>query len=176
MTYVYLKHVDLASINYVSTDKYEELHPGRTAGIYVNKQLIGIIGQVHPNIAKQYKIPLTYVFEINADILLNFVDFKQTFNEIVKYPSVSRDLAILVDNNITNQEILDCIRERGGKRLVAINLFDLYTGEKIPDGKKSLAYNLIFQDANNTLTEEKVDKLVEKITVKLTESVNAVIR
>lgn len=175
-SYLSQLNVDLASINYVSTDKYEELHPGRTAEIYVNKQLIGIIGQVHPNIAKQYKIPLTYVFEINADILLNFVDFKQTFNEIVKYPSVSRDLAILVDNNITNQEILDCIRERGGKRLVAINLFDLYTGEKIPDGKKSLAYNLIFQDANNTLTEEKVDKLVEKITVKLTESVNAVIR
>ena len=100
----------------------------------------------------------------------------QPFVEITKFPAVSRDIALLLKAEITHQEVLDAIYSAGVKRLVAVKLFDVYAGEKLGAGMKSMAYSLTFQNPNDNLTDEEVAKYMEKITKALTEKVEAEVR
>ncbi|MER0122181.1 phenylalanine--tRNA ligase subunit beta [Streptococcus sp. ZJ93] len=154
-------------VNYVATSSLAALHPGRTAQIELNAQVIGFVGQVHPQLAKDYGIPETYVAEVNVDALEAALQPAQPFVEISKFPAVSRDIALLVDRDTQHQAILDAIAGANVKRLTKVSLFDIYTGSNIEAGKKSMAYNLTFQNPQDSLTDEEVAKYMEKISVAL---------
>ena len=164
------------SVDYVPTKDLASMHPGRTAAIVLDGQMIGFLGQVHPQTAKNYGIPETYVAEINLSAVEAALQPAQPFVEITKFPAVSRDIALLLKAEITHQEVLDAIYSAGVKRLVAVKLFDVYAGEKLGAGMKSMAYSLTFQNPNDNLTDEEVAKYMEKITKVLTEKVEAEVR
>ena len=164
------------SVDYVPTKDLASMHPGRTAAIVLDGQTIGFLGQVHPQTAKNYGIPETYVAEINLSAVEAALQPAQPFVEITKFPAVSRDIALLLKAEITHQEVLDAIYSAGVKRLVAVKLFDVYVGEKLGAGMKSMAYSLTFQNPNDNLTDEEVAKYMEKITKALTEKVKAEVR
>ncbi len=140
----------------VVDDLPKEFHPGSSASIILNGKKVGIIGKVHPNVSKDD----IYLMEINLTILEELKVGKISYQEISKYPSISKDVAFIVDNKLTNEELIKEIKKVGGKYLTNIELFDLYN---LDQEKKSLAYNLTFSDKNSTLTDEIVMPLFEKI-------------
>ncbi|MGT2907571.1 phenylalanine--tRNA ligase subunit beta [Streptococcus dentiloxodontae] len=152
------------------------MHPGRTAAILLDGQAVGFVGQVHPQTAKDYSIPETYVAEINLDAVEAALTDDKVFQDITKFPAVSRDIALLLDAEVSHQEVVDAIQSAGVKRLAAIKLFDVFSGEKLGLGKKSMAYSLTFQNPSDNLTDEEVAKYMEKITKALTETVGAEVR
>lgn len=119
----------------------EEVHPGQAALISVNNDIVGIIGRVHPMLEKE---PV-YVFEIDLDKLLDKKVGKMKYKEISKFPSVKKDLAVVVDKDITSEEIATIIKKAGGSSLSRIEVFDVYTGKGIEENKKSIAYSLTFE-------------------------------
>lgn len=173
----YLKNMGIAGkITYVPTSDRQEIHPGRTADIMVDDQLVGFIGQVHPQTAKEYKIPETYVFELNLELLLAAPKIENEYTPISKYPSITRDIALLVDDDVENATIVEAIKQKGGAYLKDIHLFDVYAGSHLPAGKKSLAYTLTYQDDKGTLTEDQVNTAFDKVTAYLQDKVDAEIR
>lgn len=141
----------------------KELHPGQSALISVNNDIVGVIGKVHPQIAKE----AVYVMEINLDKLLSKKTGKMKYKEISKYPTVKKDIAILADKNIEASQIAMQIKKAAGSLLISSEVFDLYTGKGIPEGKKSLAYSLTFGSNDRTLTDEEINAILNKIIEKL---------
>ena len=145
----------------------KEFHPGQTAEISVNNDIVGIIGRIHPEIEKD----AVYVMEINLDKLLAKRVGKMKFKEISKFPVIRKDLSILVDKNITSKEIETKIKKKAGRLLLDIKVFDLYEGKNISDkNKKSLAYSLTFGDQNRTLNDDEINAIMEKIIEDLEKS------
>ncbi|MGO3732873.1 MAG: phenylalanine--tRNA ligase subunit beta [Vagococcus sp.] len=163
-------------VRYEPTQLYTDLHPGRTASITVNDTVIGFIGQVHPLVANDMDLNETYVSELDLAVLCEVVDKGILYHEVGKYPSIKRDMALLVDVSVSNQDILDVIHSKGGKYLKSVQLFDIFQGEKLGLNKKSLAYSLMFQNDEGTLVDDDVTTAVEKIKTALTEGLNTEIR
>ena len=137
----------------------DELHPGQAAQISVNNDVVGIIGRIHPKLSKES----IYVFEIDLDKLLDKKVGKMKYKEISKYPSVKKDLALVVDKSMTSKEVEINIKKAGGSLLTNIEVFDVYEGTGIPEGKKSLAYSLTFEKSDRTLTDEEINNTMDKI-------------
>lgn len=173
----YLANMAVAGkIEYVADSSRPEMHPGRTANILLDGHVIGFIGQVHPNTAKEYKIPETYVFELNLEDILAAPSRDKHYEHISKYPEITRDIALLVDETVTNEQIKDIIRQRGGAFLKNVHLFDVYAGAHLPKGKKSMAYTLTYQDNEGTLQEETVNKAFAKVEQHLQDELGAQVR
>ena len=154
-----------------------DMHPGRTAAIYAGETYLGFIGEVHPNTAKEYKLKQrVYVFELDLQKVIELPKAAKLYTPVSKYPSITRDIALAVSTEVTNQQIEDCIRKNGGAFLKDIKLFDVYQGEHIMAGFKSLAYTLVYSDPNATLQDEAVTKAFEKVQAKLVEEFEADIR
>ena len=148
----------------------KELHPGVSAAINVNGTNLGIIGKLHPSIAKDD----IYVIEINLTKLLNIKTARMKYKEISKFPGIVKDVAFIIDNNKTNQEIETAIKKAGGKLLNKIKVFDIYNN--IEENKKSIAYKLTFQEQERTLTEEEVMEVFNKIISEVESKCNAKVR
>ena len=161
---------------YVANSQIKSMHPGRTALISINGQPVGFVGQVHPATSKAYDIPETYVAELNLSAIEEQLQPAQPFTEITKFPAVSRDVALLLKAEITHQEVLDAIQAASVKRLTDIKLFDIFSGDKLGVGLKSMAYSLTFQNPESSLTDEEVAKYMEKIEKSLTEKLGAEVR
>ena len=149
-----------------------ELHPGVSANIILQGKIIGVIGKLHPTITKDD----VYVFEINLDKLLTNRTSNIKFKEIPKYLGMEKDVAFVVKKNVSNKEIIDVIKKSGGRLLTDINVFDVYTGDKIGDDEISIAYKLKFEDVNKTLTEEEVMDVFNKIIIDVENKLNAKVR
>ena len=149
----------------------KEFHPYQTAQISVNNDVVGIIGKLHPNCTKDN----VYVLEINLDKLLEKKTGKMKYKEISKFPSVKKDLAVVIDKDITSEEIAKQIKKLAGNLLLGSKIFDVYTGENIEENKKSIAYSLEFGAADRTLTDDEINAILEKIIVGL-EKQGAIIR
>ncbi|EFR44183.1 phenylalanine--tRNA ligase subunit beta [Streptococcus pseudoporcinus] len=163
-------------VHFVAEKEMASMHPGRTARLILNNQTIGFIGQVHPQVASDYDIPETYVAELNLQIIEENMKSNQVFNEISKVPAVSRDIAILVDDSTSHQDIIRIIDNLGIKYLDTIKLFDIYAGAHIEPGKKSMAYSLRFQNPQDSLRDEDVAKYMDKITNALVKEAGAQVR
>ncbi|CNB27177.1 phenylalanyl-tRNA synthetase%2C beta chain [Streptococcus pneumoniae] len=163
-------------VTYTATSEIASLHPGRTAVISLGDQVLGFLGQVHPVTAKAYDIPETYVAELNLSAIEAALQPATPFVEITKFPAVSRDVALLLKAEVTHQEVVDAIQAAGVKRLTDIKLFDVFSGEKLGLGMKSMAYSLTFQNPEDSLTDEEVARYMEKIQASLEEKVNAEVR
>ena len=141
----------------------EQLHPGQSAMISVNNDIVGLIGKVHPEITKED----VFVMEINLDKLFSKKTGKMKYKEISKYPTVKKDISILVDKSVTSNDIAVAIKKSAGSLLLNTEVFDVYTGKGIEEGKKSLAYSLTFGTNDRTLTDEEINKVLEKIIERL---------
>ena len=137
----------------------KELHPGQSAIIELQGKQIGVIGKLHPNISKDD----VYVLEIDLEKVLQNKSSKMTYKDIPKYPDVKKDMAFVVDKKVSAGELIDIIKKSGGKLLKNIEIFDIYTGDKINDNEKSIAYSLTFSDNNKTLSDEEVMEVFNKI-------------
>ncbi len=156
----------------ISENIPEEFHKGQIASINLNGEIIGIIGKVHPKKAKEN----VFVFEISLDKLLAKKTGKMKYKEISKYPSVKKDLSMVVKNDITNETIEKQIKKSAGSLLTNAKVFDIYTGSNIEEGNKSMAYSLEFSTSDRTLTDEEINKLLEKIILDLEKNLNAELR
>ncbi len=170
------------SLNKIHYQRSSEpfLHSGQSADIFIvdkneNKK-IGWLGQLHPQIAKQLDLPTTWVAQLDSQILLDLQVQEKKIASPAKYPQVRRDIAILVDKNIPVQIILADIRQTGSALLKDCWLFDIYEGDKLPVGKRSLAFGLIFQDPENTLADEVVNQNVQNVLDVIAKQHNAVLR
>ena len=148
-----------------------DLHPGVSANILLDRKKIGFIGRVHPNINKDE----IYVFELSLNaLILKIKPLK--YKEAPKYPSITKDMAFIIDKNITAGEIINTIKKAGGRLLDSVTVFDVYTGENVAVDKKSLAFSLNFMDLNRTLTEEEVMVIFNNIIEKVLLNHNAELR
>ena len=154
------------------SDIPDEFHPGQSASIIMQGKKIGVIGKLHPNVVKDD----VYVFEINLTKLLENWPSKMVFKEIPKYPIVKKDLAFILDKNVTVEEVMNVIKKAGGRNLIKQELFDIYEGSNVDSDKKSLAFSLYFQDDKKTLTEEEVMESFNSIIKKVTETIPATLR
>jgi len=153
------------------------MHPGRTAAIEIGDQNAGFVGEVHPFVLENYEIGTkAYVAMLDIEILAANANLLSEYKPLPKYPSIARDIAIVVSENITVAEIEDAICERGGKLLEGIKLFDVYQGEQIEAGKKSVAYSCYFRATDRTLTDDEVGAVMKKIYRNLEEKLDAQLR
>ena len=130
---------------------------------------------MHPKVADAFEIAETVgLFEINIISLLPFASGYRAFKPIPRFPSTIRDLALVVDAEITHQRVLDIVRSYG--LVSGVILFDVYSGKQVVAGKKSLAYRFIYQSPTNTLTDEEVNKVQEQILDKLSKELGATLR
>lgn len=163
-------------VTFVAEKDMASMHPGRTARILLGEETIGFLGQVHPQVANDYDIPETYVAELNLQAIEANMASTQIYTEISKQPAVSRDIALLVDDQLSHQGIVTIIEGLGLKYLESIKLFDVYAGANIEPGKKSMAYSLTFQNPHESLRDEEVAKYMNKISEALLEKANAQVR
>ena len=163
-------------VEYTVTQALASMHPGRTAAILLDGQVIGFVGQVHPVTAKDYNIPETYVAEINLTAIEKAIQPAKPFVEITKFPAVTRDIALLLKAEISHKEVVAAIEAARVKRLTDIKLFDVFSGEKLGLGMKSMAYTLTFQNPEDTLEDEEVARYMEKIQKSLEETIGAEVR
>lgn len=163
-------------VEYTVTQALASMHPGRTAAILLDGQVIGFVGQVHPVTAKDYNIPETYVAEINLTAIEKAIQPAKPFVEVTKFPAVTRDIALLLKAEISHKEVVAAIEAARVKRLTDIKLFDVFSGEKLGLGMKSMAYTLTFQNPEDTLEDEEVARYMEKIQKSLEETIGAEVR
>ncbi|KAA9023194.1 phenylalanine--tRNA ligase subunit beta [Niallia endozanthoxylica] len=154
----------------------KDMHPGRTAEVLLNNEVIGFVGQVHPTVQKDYDIKETYVFELSFKALAEVEVEPISYQMIPRFPSVTRDIALVVDKEKTAGELESIITEAGGVLLKEVHLFDLYEGERMEAGKKSLAFSLKYFDPERTLTEEDITKAHDKVLHAVKEQAGAVLR
>ncbi|MBO8601836.1 phenylalanine--tRNA ligase subunit beta [Staphylococcus aureus] len=151
------------------------LHPGRTAEILLENKVIGFIGELHPTLAADNDLKRTYVFELNFDALMAVSVGYINYQPIPRFPGMSRDIALEVDQNIPAADLLSTIHAHGGNILKYTLVFDVYQGEHLEKGKKSIAIRLNYLDTEETLTDERVSKVQAEIEAALIEQ-GAVIR
>lgn len=140
------------------------LHPGRKASVLLDGKEIGFIGEVHPDVCDAYEIEeKAYVAVIDMASLMKKATFDHKYTAVPKYPAVTRDLAMLVKEDVLVGHIEKVIRQRGGKLLESVELFDVYQGKQIEVGQKSVAYALAFRATDRTLKEKEINKTMSKI-------------
>ena len=150
-------------VKYVVSNK-KFLHPTRSADIIINGEVVGYLGQIHPSIIEKLDVDKSvYGAEIYYDKLLKHFNDKILYKNISKFPPIERDIAVILDNNVQCESVMSIIKEKGGKYLESLNLFDIYQGEQIGLGKKSMAFNLIFVAEDRTLNVEEVDEIIKNI-------------
>ena len=149
----------------------KEMHPGQTADISVNNDVVGVVGKLHPSVEED-----VYVLEINLDKLLAKKTGKMKFKEISKYPTINKDLAVLVDKTISSEEIAKLIKKSAGSLLTNVEVFDVYEGKNIEENKRSIAYSLSFGKQDRTLTDEEVNDIMNKVIENLKNKIGAELR
>ncbi|GGP13388.1 phenylalanine--tRNA ligase subunit beta [Oceanobacillus neutriphilus] len=167
-------HLEL-DVTFVQT-KMEDMHPGRCAEIRLNGKGIGYVGQVHPLTAKDFDVKETYVFEIDLESVFAVHQPAPSFTDIPRYPSVTRDIAFILDNDIPAGNVQAVIKEIGTPLVKEVSIFDVYQGEHMEEGKKSVAYRLLYQDPSRTLKDDEVDASYQEIIEKVNNQFGSYVR
>lgn len=151
-------------IGYHPEEKKPFLHPGRQAEIVYKKKKIGYIGEVHPQVAEQYEIgERVYLAVLDIPAILPIATFERKYSGIAKYPSVTRDISMVMPKEILVGQIEEILEAKGGQYLESYALFDIYEGSQIMAGYKSVAYSITFRAADRTLEEKDVSEAMERI-------------
>ena len=162
-------------VQYVQA-QVEGMHPGRTAEILLNGEKIGFVGQVHPSIQKELDLKDTYVFELSLQAVLEADTPVLQYEAIPRFPSITRDIALVVNRETVSGTMKDIIVSAGAPLLKEAEVFDLYEGDKMEEGKKSIAFALKYANPERTLTDEEVTKVHERVLEALKEKAGAVLR
>ncbi|MDD2658348.1 MAG: phenylalanine--tRNA ligase subunit beta [Methylococcales bacterium] len=159
-----------------SSAQHSALHPGQTAEILSrDRENIGWLGMLHPNLEKQLGFDTqVFLFELDQDLLLN--KRIPVFRSLSKYPSVRRDLALIVKEDVSASELIDCIKSSAEAALQDVNIFDIYRGKGVEEGSKSVALSLIMQVDTQTLTDSEIDAIVSRLLTLLDNEMNAKLR
>ncbi len=161
----------------VEAGEHYAMHPGKTAFFKKGREVIAAVGEVHPAVLAAFGITKKmYIFEMDVATLMKYAAVTFKYQSLPKYPASSRDLAMLVDETVSAAAVEKLIVQNGGKFLREVRLFDVYTGEQIEAGKKSLAFSLQFQSADKTLTDEDVEVPFGTILKKVEETFAAKLR
>lgn len=172
-----LSHLGIAGEAYVRETENPTFHPGKTAALKIRNKIVGVLGEVHPDVCENYGVDeRCFIAELNMDMLFECANLDRKYKALPKFPAVTRDIAILVDDTVLVQEIQDTIKKQGGGILESAKLFDVYKGSQIPDGKKSIAYALVYRNSDRTLTDAEVNKVHDKILKSLEHKLGAELR
>lgn len=160
----------------IAPTRHSLFHPGRNASVEVSGQHLGIFGEIHPEVQQNYDLGYkAYLFEFDVEILADAADLIRRVEPISIYPNVNRDIAIVLDADIPASRPVELIRS-AGDLVKSVRLFDLYIGDQVPDGKKSLAYAIEYSSPTETLTDEQVDRVHERIVKRLGAELGAELR
>lgn len=180
-----LDGLHIASYRFTPT-LHPTFHPGRCALVEIPRLAgtgeevfspIGVLGEVHPLVQQRYDLPQrAYLCELDLEMLYAAVPSRLTYQAISRHQELTRDLAIVVEQQLSAQEVRDVIVASGGELLRSVTLFDIYTGEPIPEGKKNLTYSLVYQAQDRTLTDAEANTLQEKIVRALHDTYSATLR
>ncbi|MFA6801048.1 MAG: phenylalanine--tRNA ligase subunit beta, partial [Acholeplasmataceae bacterium] len=162
-------------LTYEQTQAYGFLHPYRQANIKYENEIIGFIGQLHPKEAKRLDLDQTFVLEIDLTKIMNHT-FTNIYDPISKFPSISRDIAVVISETIEVDQMVKLIEQTVRKQLTSLKVFDVYQGSHIEKGMKSVAFSLNFNDTTKTLENDEVDKLMKKVVVRLDRELGAKVR
>lgn len=175
---------------FAAESEYGVYHPGRCARVMVpsgrpapegmepEMDELGIMGEIHPDVAENYGMDNVRIYccELMFDAVIRHADTEKAYSPLPKYPSTSRDIALTVDEDLEVGRIESVIRENGGRILESVKLFDVYRGKQLEEGMKSVAFSLVYRDAEKTLTDEDVAEVHEKVLEALKDKLNAVLR
>lgn len=172
-------YLGIKGVRYVPAQP-EGFHPGRTAQIVVEangkQTVLGVIGQLHPALQQQKDLADTFVLEVELDLLAQLSDEKLTYSPLPRYPAISRDMALVVDRSIAVGDLLAKAKETAGSLLESIQVFDIYTGERLGADKKSVAISLVYRTPERTLTDEEVSELHGRVVASLESGFGAELR
>ncbi|MCK1977423.1 phenylalanine--tRNA ligase subunit beta [Jeotgalicoccus huakuii] len=150
-------------VNFHSASQFDELHPGRSAEITIDHKVVGLIGELHPTYAEAHDLGQTVVFELNLEEIFSYKTGNILYEFLPKYPSISRDIALEVEDSVSVQTIIDTMKSNATKHLIDVYPFDVYQGEHIEEGKKSVALRLTYLDREQTLTDKDVEALHQPV-------------
>lgn len=171
-----LERCGLSDYTVVQADR-PTLHPGRRAEIRIKDETVCVFGEAHPEVLETYDLPYkAYLFELDFDKLVDMAESTTQFKSIPIYPSVNRDLAIVLDINTSANRPTEIIKSAGGELVSSLHLFDVYVGEQVPEGKKSLAFAIEYRSTTETLTDEIVDRIHGGILEQLERELGATLR
>ncbi len=169
--------LNITDFEYVRESENPTFHPGRCAKILKGDKILGIIGEIHPEVSKTYEIDSAcYVAELDFTSLFGSSNVNVKYKKLPRFPQAQRDVALLVDKDVPVAELEKTIKKASGDILEAIELFDVYVGEQIPEGKKSVAYSIFFRAPDRSLQAEEINKVFSKITKDLEYKNGAVLR
>ncbi|GGF99471.1 phenylalanine--tRNA ligase subunit beta [Paenibacillus abyssi] len=158
----------------------EHWHPGRTAAVLLDtergSECIGYVGQLHPDLQREFDVADTYVFEIELSPLYEVADFSIVYKALPRYPAIGRDIAVVLEKQVEAGKLTVLIKETAGDLLESVEVFDVFTGEKLGANKKSVALSLVYRNAERTLTDEEVTELHGKVVTALEQSFGAELR
>ncbi|QEK12495.1 phenylalanine--tRNA ligase subunit beta [Crassaminicella thermophila] len=171
------ERLGITDYEYIPEKNHPSFHPGRCANIVYGNHTLGVIGEIHPDVMENYNIDTrVYVGEIDFNIIYQITRLDRVYKELPKYPAMTRDMALVVKEDIYVKQIEDIVKENGREILESIKLFDVYKGKQIQEGYKSVAYSLTYRAKDRTLTDEEVTKVHEKIVKELEEKLGATLR
>ena len=171
------KGLRVKKASYSAVKDNPSYHPGRCAKVIIDGVDVGVMGQVHPLVAKNYGIDVdVYCAEINFTAILGLLLPDATYTPLPKYPSVTRDLALICEEAVTVADVENVITASAGKLLRGVKLFDIYRGVGVPEGKKSMAFSLELRADDRTLTDTDSELVVSKVLKALEEKLNATLR
>jgi phenylalanyl-tRNA synthetase beta chain len=143
------------------------LHPGRSALAFVGGQRLGYLGQIHPDVCDEIGMPPFFVFELDLEKSLEYAPRKITTRSLPRFPSVGRDLSLVVERDFQSQRIVDWIKNLREALIEHVEVFDEYRGAPVPQGKKSLAYKISYRAEDRTLTDAEINALHQNLVTEI---------
>lgn len=167
----------IQGVQWVPLTTHASYHPGRCAQIFLGDRCLGTVGEVHPKVVEAFGFDAkAYLAELELAWLIEAANLDRKYNPLPKFPAMTRDLAVLVRDEVTNAQMLEILNENSGKILESVALFDVYKGKQIEAGFKSMAYALVYRAADRTLTDAEVSKVFESQLAALSSKVGAKLR
>ena len=172
-----LEGLRISDVRWEAETSNPSYHPGRCAKVYAGDTLLGVVGQIHPSVAEHYDVDCElYAAELSFDALFASMGGRPVYQPLPKFPAVTRDIAVVCDKDVTVGALEACIRQGAKGLLKDVSLFDIYTGTGVPEGKKSVAFNLTLRSDDRSLTAEEADADVASILALLKSQLGAVLR
>lgn len=173
----FLMKLGIKDLKYIREEDNRSFHSGRTANVLVGNEILGTIGEVHPDVAENYDVDeRIYIGSLDFEKIVQLANLDRKYRELPKYPAMVRDIALVIDEDIMVGEIEEVIIKHGKNLVEDIKLFDIYRGEQIEKGKKSAAFSIIYRSYEKTLTDDEINKIQELIINDLKSSFDAELR
>ncbi|WP_026477051.1 phenylalanine--tRNA ligase subunit beta [Alkaliphilus transvaalensis] len=167
----------ISGLDFEVEKNHPTYHPGRTANILVGNHIVGIMGELHPQVMENYDLSKRcYLAELDFNLMIQFTRVDTMYKPLPKYPAMTRDLAIVVNESVMVKEIEKIIQQQGGDLLESFQLFDVYRGNQVAEGSKSVAYTITYRHMERTLTDEEVNKVQEAIMTSIKEEIGGTLR